>query len=181
MTIQNRQFISSNINLVAEIVTIENVNKYKAVIDSIKYICKYSGYDPGEINLVNEITKPSLPENGKIENNFIYGIYENKSNDAVGWIQYYNELDNKPIVFLGELYVRKEYQNKGYGKSILKHFENIWKENCIEKAVLNVDLKNWDGIRFWVKNGYNQIDKVIGRDSYSENTYNMLRLFKYIE
>ena len=52
---------------------------------------------------------------------------------------------------LGELYVRKEYQNKGYGKAILEHYMGIWKENRMEKAILNVDLKNWNAIRFWVK------------------------------
>jgi len=51
----------------------------------------------------------------------------------------------------------------------------------MEKAILNVDLKNWNAIRFWVSNGFNKIEKVLGKDEYSENTYNALQLCKYID
>ena len=180
-SIHDRQFLENHPELIAEKLDINNVGRYQIVIDSIKYICDYSGYNPNECIVADEITNPSLPNNGIIENNYIYGVYETSTNEAVAWIQYYLECDNKPIVFLGELYVRKEYQNKGYGKAVLEHFMNIWKENRMEKAILNVDLKNWNAIRFWVNNGFNKIEKVLGKDEYSESTYNALQLFKYID
>ena len=141
-SIHDRQFIENHPELIAEKLDINNVDRYQIVIDSIKYICAYSGYNPDECIVADEITKPSLPKNGIIENNYIYGIYETSTNEAVAWIQYYLEFDNKPIVFLCVLYIRKEYQSKGYGKAILEHFMDIWKENRMEKAILNVDLKN---------------------------------------
>ena len=180
-SMHDREFVENHPDLIIELLNHDTVQKYQVVIDSIKYICRYSGYDPEKCIAIDEINNPSLPENGRRENNYVYGIYETRTNEAVGWVQYYIELENKPVVFLGELYVRREYQNKGYGKAILEHFMKIWKENRMEKAILNVDLKNWNAIRFWVNNGFNQIEKVIGKDEYSEKTFNTLRLFKYID
>jgi ribosomal protein S18 acetylase RimI-like enzyme len=180
-SIHDRQFIDNHPELITEKLDMTNVGKYQIVIDSVKYICKYSGYNPDECIVTEEIINPSLPKNGKKENNYIYGIYEANTNEPVGWIQYYVECDNKPVVFLGELYIRKEKQQKGYGKAILEHFMGVWKVYGMEKAILNVDLKNWNAIRFWVSNGFNKIEKVLGSDDYSENTFNTLQLCKYID
>jgi len=115
-SIHDRQFIDNHPELIAEKLDVNNVARYQIVFDSIKYICSYSGYNPDECKVIDEIINPELPKNGVKENNYIYGIYETSTNEAVAWIQYYLECDNKPIAFLGELFVRKEYQKKAMAR-----------------------------------------------------------------
>jgi len=161
-----------------ELLNNKNAPKYQDVLDSIKYITKYSGYNPEKISAIDSVMNPELPLNGKLENNKIFGILQKDNNTPIAWIQFYEKFVRTEVVFLGELFVGKEFQGNGVGRKTIQYFENIWKENGCKLAILNVDLKNWDGIRFWVKMGYSKIEKVIGDDEYSENTFAMIRLSK---
>lgn len=157
-----------------------NYSDYVNVINSIKYICKYSGYDESNINILDEILNPELPQNGKKENNYIKGLRTLIANEALAWIQYYENFQNNKTVFLGELYVSKEHQKKGIGKYLFNLMQDYWRNKGFNKIVLNVDLKNWHAIRFWVKNGFNIIESVMGDLEYSDNTYANMRLSKII-
>ena len=140
----DRRFVENHPDLAVETVTAENAKDYQVVLDSVSYVRKYSGTDGKKIDAGDEAK----------DARHIYGIYESLTNEPVGWIQYCTEFDNKPFVFVRELFIRKEYQRKGYGKAILEHFLRVWKADRMEKAILDVDLKNWAAIRFLVQNGF---------------------------
>jgi len=155
-----------------------NAKIFQPLLDSIKYITKYSGYDPNSISAIDAVEQPDLPENGILKNNYIFGVIQNESQEPVAWIQYYEGFIKTSIVFLGELFVNKKFQNQGIGKLVLQNFESEWIKKGMAKAILNVDLKNWQGIRFWTSNGYSKIEKVLGDKEYSESSFAMLRLSK---
>lgn len=155
-----------------------NANNFQDLLNSIKYITKYSGYDPETMSAINSITNPDLPKNGIPENNHIKGVIEKKTNEPVAWIQYYEGFIESDIIFLGEFFIHKAFQNQGIGKLVLNNFESIWIKKGMHKAILNVDLKNWQGINFWTSNGYSKIEKVFGDKEYSDSTFAMLRLSK---
>ena len=56
-----------------------NIKEYKELIDSIRYICNFNGFDP-DFEYDEDIKNPSIPENGKLENNHFVGyrLKENK-------------------------------------------------------------------------------------------------------
>ena len=167
-------------NYYFEKIDITNYSDYLEVIESIKYICKYSGFDESNINLLEEIRNQQLPQGGLLENNFIIGLKVTYTNEAIAWIQYYENFQNHQTVFLGELYIKKEKQNRKIGTMILTALEEEWKMKGFHKIVLNVDLKNWAGIRFWVKNGFKTIENVMGSYEYSENSFANMRLCKFL-
>jgi hypothetical protein len=55
-----------------EIINLENIREYKELIDSIRYICNFNGFDP-DFEYDEDIKNPSIPENGKLENNHFVG------------------------------------------------------------------------------------------------------------
>jgi len=59
-------------------------------------------------------------------------------------------------------------------------YEGQWKQEGYTKIILQVDIKNWVGIRFWLRSEYNKIIKWIGDLEYSDKTYAMIRLEKII-
>jgi len=160
-----------------EEITSKTLFKYSPIIESVSYICEFSGTNPSDINLENEIHNPELPKNGKIENNHIHGITTD-AGLSIGWMKYYENFNDLKTLFLGELFILRSAQSQGHGKKILVAYEKYWKQKGFTKIVLNVDLKNWIGIQFWLKNGYTKIEEYIGDEEYSVKTFAMLRLSK---
>jgi len=146
------------------------------LINSIIYITKFSGYSENW-SAEEAITNPELPANGKKENVRLECVYD-ENNEMVNFCEYY--IDNETI-FLGGFYIKQNKQKNGLGKIILNMYENKWKtDKKYSRIILNVDIKNWTAIRFWVNNGYNKIIKWIGDFEYSDTTYAMLRLEKQL-
>ena len=146
------------------------------LLNSVSYIAKFNGY-PEFTSAEETVTNPDLPENGKKENVRLECVYD-EYNEMVNFCEYY--IDDETI-FFGVFYIKQNKQKSGLGKTILKMYEDKWKAGKkYNRIILNIDIKNWVGMRFWVNNGYNKIIKWIGDLEYSENTYAMLRLEKSI-
>jgi hypothetical protein len=151
-------------------------NGLQELINSIIYITRFNGYPEGW-SAEETITNPDFPPNGKKENVRLECVYD-ENNEMINFCEYY--IDNETI-FLGGFYIKQNKQKKGLGEKILKMYEEKWKaEKKYTRIILNVDIKNWVGIRFWLNNGCNKIIKWIGDLEYSDNTYAMLRLEKML-
>ena len=68
----------------------------------------------------------------------------------IAWLKFYEYFLETPTVFLGEFYIHKNKQGMGHGKKLLLEYENYWRCRSFTKIILNVDLKNWSGLRFWL-------------------------------
>jgi GNAT superfamily N-acetyltransferase len=157
-------------------IDISKKNDLQELINSVIYITKFNGYSENW-SAEETILNPDMPSNGKRENVKLECVYD-ENNEMVNFCEYY--IDNETI-FLGGFYIKQTKQKKGLGKIILKMYEDKWKkENKYDRIILNVDIKNWVAIRFWINNGYNKIIQWIGDLEYSEKTYAMLRLEKKI-
>ena len=164
---------------VFEKITLENISDYLGLIDSIRYICEYSGFDPN-FDIVEEFKNPDLPKDGRTENNIVLGVKRSNSLKPCVWIQYYKYFLNEPTVFLGEFFVDKREQGFGIGRAVYQRIEADWKKLGFTKAVLNVDLKNTAAILFWIKIGFKTIDSAFDTGTGGEGKYYMLRLSKEI-
>jgi len=71
-----------------ETITKENIKDYKCLIDSIRYICSFNGYD-SNFDYDADIKNPSLPKNGVLENNHFIGFRLTESKDPCVYVQYY--------------------------------------------------------------------------------------------
>jgi GNAT superfamily N-acetyltransferase len=123
------------------------------------------------------INHPQCPRNGRPENTRISCIIEDKK--MIHFCNYYIGYRNDSI-YLGDFYIAKNKRGIGNGRAIIKTYEEIWKNQGMKKVVLNVDLRNWAGIRFWFRNGYSNIVGWLGDNNYTENANAMLRLEKQL-
>lgn len=168
--------ISSKIYNIEEI-TIQNYLKYTGLVESVKYICEYSGIDPSSINIREEITNPDLPPEGVLDHNHIHGVSDSEKH-VIGYLKFYSNYMNQNIIYLGDFFIHKNFQNLGHGKTILIEYEEYWRSIGAKKVVLNVDLRNWQGLRFWINRGYTSIKAYMGDYEQGPNTYAMLQLEK---
>jgi ribosomal protein S18 acetylase RimI-like enzyme len=101
----------------------------------------------------------------KIENKEIYIIQE--ENKIIGWLRYSLFWDNIP--FMNLLFVLEEYQNKGYGKKLVKYWEEKMKRNGYNN-VLTSTQSNENAQHFYRKIGY----KEIGGFKYLDDPYEII-------
>ena len=104
-------------NFYKEKITKENIIEYKSLIDSIRYICSFNGYDPN-FEHDDDIKNPSLPENGKLENNHFIGFSLIENKEPCVYVQYYEKYMSDDTIFLGDFFVDKKFHGKGYGAVI---------------------------------------------------------------
>ena len=166
-------------NFYKEKITKDNIKDYKGLIDSIRYICSFNGYD-SNFEYDDDIKNPSLPENGKLENNHFIGFRLVENNEPCVYTQYYEKFMSDDTIFLGDFYEDKKFHGKGYGREIYNLLENEWKKSGFNRIVLNVDLKNTAAVLFWIKMGFKNIDFSFESNETEFEKYYMLRLSKKI-
>ena len=49
-------------------ITLENINESLGLLASIRYICKYNGFD-SNFDVIEDFKNPNLPEGGRAKNN----------------------------------------------------------------------------------------------------------------
>lgn len=155
--------------------TMDLNSEFQTLLDSVSYIGRLSRYKNDSAEKV--INDPVLPTNGVREKN-IQKCILGPDGSMVNFTQYYMGYKSETTVFLGDFYIHRASQNKGYGRTILRLYEEIWRRSGFNKAILNVDIKNWVAVRFWFRNGYSRIIQWIGDKEYSNETFAMLRLEK---
>lgn len=162
-----------------EPVTISNIEDYKELLDSIRYICDFNGYDKN-FDYREDVLEPELPENGKPENNFITGFKSKTSNEAYVYSTYYQGFNSDDVVFLGSFYENSKFHGQGIGRIVYEKLEEKWKLAGMKKVILNVDLKNTKAILFWIKMGFKTIDNSFVCNENENEKFYMLRLSKNI-
>ena len=171
--------LKGKMNFYKEKITKDNIKDYKGLIDSIRYICSFNGYD-SNFEYDDDIKNPSLPENGKLENNHFIGFRLVENNEPCVYTQYYEKFMSDDTIFLGDFYEDKKFHGKGYGREIYNLLENEWKKSGFNRIVLNVDLKNTAAVLFWIKMGFKNIDFSFESNETKFEKYYMLRLSKKI-
>lgn len=142
--------------------------------------CGYFSFDK---NI--KITKPidcltvgDLPPNGTKDNYEILSIYEGKN--LIGFITLYKGFPSKTIMYICFIYISKENRYRGYGKELVDSLSVYFKKKEFKAIRIAVSLKNWNGIKFWYKCGFNKITKVNVEESFSEDNYGCIELEKSI-
>lgn len=77
-----------------------------------------------------------------------------KNDILVGFIAFYDNDPVKDLAFLTMIIVRKEYENLGYGKSLLEFSLKEIKDKGFKKYGLKVHFENKNAIRLYEKYGF---------------------------
>lgn len=126
----------------------------------------------------NGVIKGNLPPNGMKEYYKIQSIIQKNSSKIIGFLEFYHGYPQKEVLYIGTLLFYEDYRNRGYGQEVMTELLKQIRELGFSKARLGVTLKNWGGIYFWSKLGFNKITKYSGDKVLTKNSFALLELEK---
>lgn len=162
------------------ILQLSNFSELEKLNDIHSEACVYFSFDKNHI-----ITKPidcltigDLPPNGTIGNFENLSIYE--GNNLIGFMNIYKGYPLEKILYITFIYISEENRYNGYGKKIVDIIFAYSKENGFTSIRVAVSLKNWKGLKFWNKCGFNNLTNVSIEGNFSEENYGCIELEKII-
>ena len=122
--------------------------------------------------ILNGVNKGNLPPNGLKEFYKIQLITHKNSLEIMGFMEFYHGYPDKEVLYVATLLFCEDYRNNRYGQEVINKLCKKALELGFHQARLGVALKNWLGIYFWTKLGFNTIlkycvDKVFAKDSFA--------------
>ncbi|CAA6822043.1 MAG: Unknown protein [uncultured Sulfurovum sp.] len=86
-----------------------------------------------------------------------YTIY-NKKKKKIGYLWLKNE---KKMLLISEIYIRKKYRNQGYGNALMSKIEKIAKKLKVDKIELSVMVKKNIAKILYIKYGFSVISELM--------------------
>lgn len=113
--------------------------------------------------LADEVVHNSvLPPGGQKERARTFLILDKAEAVPMGFIEYYCGFPNQESLYISRLFLRAEWQGKGFGSEVIAELERQALLTGKEEVRLSVNVPNWSALWFWVKSGYNSITGVFG-------------------
>ena len=128
--------------------------------------------------ILNAFSKGNLPPGGMKKYYKIQSMFHKKSSKIIGFLEFYHGYPQKEALYIGTLLFSEDYRNRGYGQEVMNQLFKKVKELGFSKARLGVTLKNWGGIYFWNKLGFDKITKYSGDKKLTKNSFAILELEK---
>lgn len=174
------QYESSNLMICNA--TIDEEDKLVNICRSWKNKKELEGNSFTDDYISNSILKGNLPpiDNASKDNNRFQSIYLKKTNQLIGFIDMYLGFPKDSTLWIGMFIIDEKYQDKGYAHEVIELIENELKGTKYNEIGIGVYLKNWKGLRFWIKEGFTKINKITGDKEFSENTFAVISLEKSI-
>lgn len=118
------------------------------------------------------IANPELPPNGTREMYRLQTIRLKEDQSIIGYLDVYHGWPRADVFWLGDLYLLSKFQGEGLGSELVNQMiADINKAGTYKYMRCNVSLKNWPGLRFWARIGFNHIVGYTGDKQYSVNTF----------
>lgn len=112
---------------------------------------------------------------------FFTGVFLKKEEKMIGILKGRLDHENKNVVWISSIVIDTNYQNKGYGKSViellLSHFK---RNNGIENAYLSVIEENIQGRGFWTSQNFQEVRRIENHIKLQERQQNIIIMYKKI-
>ncbi|OWR27269.1 GNAT family N-acetyltransferase [Saccharibacillus sp. O23] len=156
----------------------DEIPEVQDLYETSRYMNQWDGeiYNPEHIK--DCFFKGNLPPNGKLENYKIQTIRNQEDQQIIGILSVYHGFPSTDAVYLEFLYIDKTIQKQGFGQEVVNRFAEVTAALGYTEIRINVALKNWPALKFWIKSGFNQASGVYGDRECSETTYANLELIK---
>lgn len=128
------------------------------------------------------LTKGDLPPipNASRENYRLKSIYLKEIGTIIGFFDLYYGYPSTNTIWISMFLISKDHQKNGYAQEVIEFISTEGIKTNYEKIGIGVHLKNWRGLRFWTKAGFDKVFSIFGDDIYSESTYALIGLEKNI-
>lgn len=137
------------------------------------------GEDFPENYIKDCITKGDLPPVSNADlSNYAFKVLQETDGRIIGFFDVYHGYPDDKTAWISTFLIDKETRGKSYGKEVVESIFEQCKTAGWKSIGLGVHLKNWLGVRFWTKNGFNSITGIYGNKEYSESAFSIMVLKK---
>lgn len=147
--------------------------------DNFDAICS-QGYQETTSLAKSLINHTDLPPQGNPSQEKTCLVFLQGKTTVIGVLSFYQGYPTTKTLYVGSLFLFQDFHRQGFGTELIQKLEKQAATVGYEEARVVVGLKNWQGLIFWVKLGFNQITKITGNEKYAENAYADLELVKRI-
>jgi ribosomal protein S18 acetylase RimI-like enzyme len=112
-----------------------------------------------------------LPEGGVKERFRIQTVRMKSTEEIIGFVSVYHGYPEGDSLYLAMMCISGDFQNQGYGQEVMKHFLLEASLLGYSEVRVNVSLRNWAGLRFWNKSGFNYISGIFGDKEFAEGKF----------
>jgi len=106
-------------------------------------------------------------------------LYLREDRQIIGYFHLYHGLPDPETIFISMFIISPTYQRQSYGQETVRGIaEQIKKLGGYTRLWLNVHLKNWPALRFWIRAGFTNIVEFRGDPYNGEDSHALLILEK---
>ncbi|WP_340014078.1 GNAT family N-acetyltransferase [Paenibacillus sp. FSL K6-1318] len=155
-----------------------DIPELESIYETSRYLHQWDGREH-DLNYVKKCFEEGhLPPGGRLENYRIQSIRTIEDDRYIGLLSVYHGYPLEDSIYLEFLYIQSEIQKQGYGQELIQALTLHFSELGYKEIRINVALKNWPALRFWIKSGFNQVSGIYGDLEHSEDTYANTELIK---
>ncbi|QVK17447.1 GNAT family N-acetyltransferase [Mycoplasmatota bacterium] len=168
-------------NLIVRDSTIDDEESLIGIGQSCSYLKQYTNEEFEDVLIHNRLVEGDLPPYGQKEFYQCKTIIEKDTKKIIGFFDYYRGYPTNQTLWISFFAIHKNQQHKGQGSEVVQALYAQLNNSQFKKISLGVHLKNWQGLRFWVKNGFDKIAGFYGDKEYSENHFSLIILERLID
>lgn len=143
-----------------------------------KKIIEGTDFEPNYIyKCITEGDLPPTPDANK-ENYRLKSIYLKDTGKLIGFTDIYYGFPSEDTIWISLFMIDKKFRKNGYAQEVIDFITSECIKSTYEKIGIGVHLKNWRGLRFWTKAGFDKVFGVFGDDTYSESNFALIGLEK---
>lgn len=120
----------------------------------------------------------ALPPNGDPNREFACLIVDRESSETIGLLGIYCGYPKDTTFYIGSLFFKQRWQRCGLGREVVTSLELHALEHGYDEARVNVGLKNWPALCFWVGLDYNRVTRITGDRAFADATFANIELTK---
>lgn len=148
--------------------------------ETSQYMNQWDGQSYNPEHIKDCFFNGNLPPGGELENYRIQTIRNKEDQKIIGILSVYHGYPSTDSVYLEFLYIDKNIQKQGFGQEVIHQFAEVTTALGYKEIRINVAVKNWPALKFWIKSGFNHASGIYGDNEFSETTYANLELVKIL-
>jgi len=158
--------------------TLSDCERLQEIANAGSYIDKWVGDTTEPDVIYKNITEGDLPPltDARREYYSMKAICLLDTGLAIGYMGLYHGYPDNRSVWISILLIDPAYQRQGFAGEVVQGIIGAASHAGYESLGIGVHLKNWPALRFWVKQGFNSIDKIVGDSEHSDTTYAIVSL-----
>jgi len=112
------------------------------------------------------------------ENYRFMAVCLKKEMKIVGLIELYHGYPEQDTLWISMFLIKSDRQLHGFGREVIGAVSAEAQKKDYANIGIKVHLKNWKGLRFWSRNGFDKIVGISGDEQYGPDKFSLIGLRK---